>query len=245
MRSRNSWIVMAVAALVAAPLLIVYASRGERMAAMPAAAGGTGATTQAKSTPPPPEPEKPAPVAPVAPTAAPLTEPVPLPPAPAPEPGASAPAGGAQNVLYDLNKLPRPVQRMLEQIVVAAQSGDIEQMRPVLETNELKPMVAAAAVDDPIAFWKKTSADGQGRDVLATLLNVLSAGFVRVKDGKEDMYIWPYFAETDLSKLSPAQLVELYRVLPASQAVPMQRAGKYSYYRVGIAADGVWHYFLQ
>jgi hypothetical protein len=73
-------------------------------------------------------------------------------------------------VLYDFNALPNPVKRMLQQIADAAQSGDIEKMRPVFESNELKPMVTTAYVDDPIAFWKKASADGTGRDVLAAIL---------------------------------------------------------------------------
>src|SRR3990172_8446398 len=72
--------------------------------------------------------------------------------------------GQAPKVLYDFNALPDPVKRMLEQIVVAAESGEIETMRPGLESNELKPMIAAAYVEDPIEFWKKASADGAGRD---------------------------------------------------------------------------------
>src|SRR4030067_1907410 len=48
--------------------------------------------------------------------------------------------GQAPKVLYDFNALPDPVKRMLEQIVVAAESGEIETMRPGLESNELKPM---------------------------------------------------------------------------------------------------------
>jgi hypothetical protein len=241
MHSRNKWIMVALAALVSVTLVIVYANRGERVAAIPAVTSSTGATIQAKSATPPTVPEveaaKPAPVTGTAP------EPLPAPPVPLPEQSASP--APAPDVLYDLSQLPPPVQKMLEAIVVAAQSGDIEKMRPVLESNELKPMVAAAAVNDPIAFWKKASADGAGREVLAGLLNVLSTGFVRVKEGKEEMYVWPYFAETDLTTLTPPQAVDLYRMLPAAQAVSMQRSGKYSYYRVGIAADGVWHYFLQ
>ena len=151
----------------------------------------------------------------------------------------------APEVLYDFNALPDPVKRMLEQIVVAAESGEIETMRPVLESNELKPMVTTAHVDDPIAFWKKASGDGTGRDVLAAMLNVLSSGFVRVGQGKDEMYVWPYFAETDLAQLTPAQDVELYRVVAPSLAVPMKKSGKYSYYRLGISPNGVWHYFLQ
>jgi hypothetical protein len=158
---------------------------------------------------------------------------------------ASEKAAGAPEALYDFNALPDPVKRMLEQIAEAAQSGEIENMRPVLESNELKPMVAADYVEDPISFWKKESADGSGRDVLAALLDVISSGFVRVGQGRDEMYVWPYFAETDLSKLTPAQEVEFYRVVSPALAVPMKKDGKYSYYRLGISPTGVWHYFIQ
>lgn len=158
---------------------------------------------------------------------------------------ATAAPGQAPKVLYDFNALPDPVKRMLEQIVVAAESGEIETMRPVLESNELKPMVATAHVDDPIALWRKESADGSGRDVLAAMLDVVSSGYVRMGQGDQEMYVWPYFAETGLSGLSPSQEVELYRIVPPSLAAAMKRSGKYSYYRLGIAPNGVWHYFLQ
>lgn len=151
----------------------------------------------------------------------------------------------APKVLYDFNALPDPVKRMLEQIVVAAESGEIETMRPVLDSNELKPMITAAYVEDPIEFWKKASADGAGRDVLAAMLNVIASGFVRVGQGQDEMYVWPYFAEIDLATLTPSQEVDLYRIVPSSLAVPMKKAGKYSYYRLGISPNGVWHYFIQ
>jgi hypothetical protein len=167
-------------------------------------------------------------------------------PAPAkPAPQAAAPAGNAPEVLYDLNLLPKDIKSTLEDIVVAAQSGNIDDMLPVLEQNELPPMLSAAAVPDPIAFWKKASADGQGRDVLAAMLNVFSSGFVRKGSGKDVMYIWPYFAEIDLKALTPAQEVELYRLMPVAQALAMKQSGKYTYYRAGIGSDGVWHYFMQ
>lgn len=158
---------------------------------------------------------------------------------------AAAAADQAPKALYDFNALPDPVKRMLEQIAAAAQSGEIENMRPVFESNELKPMVATAHVEDPIALWKKESADGSGRDVLAAMLDVVSSGYVRMGQGDQEMYVWPYFAETGLSGLSPSQEVELYRIVPPSLAVAMKRSGKYSYYRLGIAPNGVWHYFLQ
>ena len=157
----------------------------------------------------------------------------------------ASPQAGASQVLYDFNALPDPVKRMLTQIAGAAESGDIEAMRTVFESNELKPMVATSFVDDPIAFWKKESADGTGRDVLAAMLNVLSTGYVRVGQGKDEIFIWPYFAATDLAKLTPAQEVELYRIVPPALALPMKKSGKYSYYRLGVSPTGVWQYFLQ
>jgi hypothetical protein len=157
----------------------------------------------------------------------------------------ASPQAGASQVLYDFNALPDPVKRMLKQIAGAAESGDIEAMRTVFESNELKPMVATSFVDDPIAFWKKESADGTGRDVLAAMLNVLSTGYVRAGQGKNEIFIWPYFAATDLAKLTPAQEVELYRIVPPALAIPMKKSGKYSYYRLGVSPTGVWQYFLQ
>jgi len=74
----------------------------------------------------------------------------------------TASQAGNPKVLYDFDALPDPVKRMLRQIASAAESGDIEAMRPVFESNELKPMVTISFVDDPIAFWKKASADGKG-----------------------------------------------------------------------------------
>jgi hypothetical protein len=209
----------AFAALVAGTIFIVYAYREELAA--PGAAGAADQPSAATETAKP----KDAPAQPKAP---------------------AAPQGGAAPVvLYDFDALPDPIKNTLQDIVEAAQSGDIDEMLPVLQENELPPMLAAAAVSDPIAFWKKASVDGQGRDILAAMLNVFSSGFVRTGEGKDAMYVWPYFAEMDLSKLTPAQKVELFRIVPAAQALEMMKSGKYTYYRAGIGGDGVWHYFLQ
>ncbi|MBM3544056.1 MAG: hypothetical protein FJX44_06070 [Alphaproteobacteria bacterium] len=161
------------------------------------------------------------------------------------ENGQGAGAGATPEVQYDFAALPPPVQRMAERIADAAQSGDIEQMRIVFESNELKPMVADDYVEDPIALWKTQSVDGTGRDILAAMLNALASGYVKTGAGHDEMYVWPYFAEMDLSKLTPKQEVELYRIVPADQAAAMKKDGKYTAHRLGISAHGVWHYFLQ
>ena len=148
-------------------------------------------------------------------------------------------------VIYDPGTLPDPVQRMLGKIVSAAQTGNLEAMRTALEANELKPMVAAAHVSDPIDYWNKQSADGTGRDVLAAMLNIITSGGVLTGKGHDAMYVWPYFAETDIAKLTPPQLVEFYRVVPPKAAAAILKSGKYDYYRLGISPAGVWHYFIR
>jgi hypothetical protein len=163
-----------------------------------------------------------------------------------PDPEAEAAlARTSPTVLYDATATPKLVQRILRMIVLAAETGDIEEMRAVLESNELKPMVAAKHIDDPIAYWKAQSVDGTGRDILATMLDILSTGFVLKGKGDTGMYIWPYFAEIDLTTLTPKEQVELYRLVPPKQAKAMMASGEYTGYRLGVAPNGIWHYFLK
>jgi hypothetical protein len=245
--SRTKIVMAAFAALVAGTLLIVYAQWGEddsRAAVQrgqeisPAAEADRPQATAASEASKPeaapaPKPESDAPKS---------EGESATPPAP---PGAEAPPPGTPEVIYDFNRLPDEIRDTLQRIVVVAQNGNIDDMLPVLEENELPPMLSATAVSDPIAFWKKNSADGQGRDILAAMMNVFSSGFMRKGEGKDVMYIWPYFAEMDLTKLTPAQEVDFYRVVPPPLGVEMKKSGKYSYYRAGIGTDGVWHYFLR
>jgi hypothetical protein len=234
----------AFAALVAVTIFLVYAYRDRQPS--PGVTAASEAVAAPAETPPP---AAPAPESAEAKDQDPALEP--LEPAGTAKPPAKAPAqaatpgGAAGEVLYDPNVLPDPIKNTLQGIVVAAQSGNIDEMLPVLQENELPPMLAPTAVSDPIAFWRKASADGEGRDILAAMLNVFSSGFVRTGDGRDAVYVWPYFAEMDLSKLTPEQEVELFRIVPAAQALEMKKSGKYTYYRAGIGGDGVWHYFLQ
>jgi hypothetical protein len=240
--SRTKIVMAAFAALVAGTLLIVYAYRGED--------GSRAATQNGQEISPASEVDRPQAMA-ASEAAKPEAAPAPKPESDAPKsesatpPGAEAHPPGTPEVIYDFNRLPDEIRDTLQSIVVAAQSGNIDEMLPVLEENELPPMLSATAVSDPIAFWKKASADGEGRDILAAMMNVFSSGFMRKGEGKDVMYVWPYFAEMDLTKLTPAQEVDFYRVVPPPLGVEMKKSGKYTYYRAGIGADGVWHYFLK
>ncbi len=144
----------------------------------------------------------------------------------------------------DVSKLPHEVQRMRQAILQAAMSGDIEELRVPIDMNELHPIFAKERTPNPIAYLKSVSADGNGREMLAILFNVLTTGYAIKNAGtKDEMIVWPYHAAISLSALSPGQEVEIYKFLPPARVKEMAAAGKYSFYSVGIGRDGVWHYF--
>jgi len=151
------------------------------------------------------------------------------------------------DITYGTAKLPAPVAEMREAILAAVRAGNIEELRHAFELNELKPELGPEPVGDPVAYWKKISGDGEGREVLAVLAEILDAGYVAVPLGRDlennRIYVWPYFAEVPPQKLTPAQQVELLRLVPPAAAKEMMQTGKYTYWRIAIGADGTWHHF--
>jgi len=148
-------------------------------------------------------------------------------------------------IITDLSRLPVPVARMRERILEAARSGDLEKLLLVMQSNETLPVFSFGDEKDPIAFWRANFPDSDGVEILATLIQILETGFVHVARGTpQDMYVWPYFAQTPLKDLSRGQKVELFRIVTGSDYKEMAAFGAYSFYRVGIAPDGVWHYFV-
>ena len=148
-------------------------------------------------------------------------------------------------IITELSRLPVAVARTRERILQAARSGDLEKLLLVMQSNETLPVFSFADEKDPIAFWKANFPDSDGVEILATLIQILETGFVHVAAGTpQDMYVWPYFAQTPLKDLSRDQKVELFRIVTGSDYKEMNEFGAYSFYRVGIAPDGVWHYFV-
>jgi hypothetical protein len=47
-----------------------------------------------------------------------------------------------------------------------------------------------------------------------------------------------------LKELTPPQKVELFKVVTGSDYRAMQDFGAYIFYRLGIAPDGTWHFFV-
>jgi hypothetical protein len=152
--------------------------------------------------------------------------------------------GDTPEILYDIEELPEPVRTTRDAILKAARSGDIENLRMVLERNELMPLVARTRPKDPIAFWKAQSPDGRGLPVMADMIEIMEAGYVRLNAGSADeRYVWPFFAVVPLDELSPAETVQLYQLVGPKKAKAMLDDKAYRSYRSAIGPDGTWHYF--
>ena len=156
-------------------------------------------------------------------------------------------ASATSEVHYGTAGLPQPVADMREAILAAVRSGRIEDLQHAWELNELKPDVGEPLTGDPVAHWKRISGDGNGREILAALGEILDAGYAVLPLGRDlennRLYVWPYFAEVPLAKLTPPQEVELLRLVTPVMLEAMRKVGKYTHWRVVIGADGTWHSF--
>lgn len=143
--------------------------------------------------------------------------------------------------------LPPAAADMYEAILSAVHSGRIEDLKLAYELGELRADLGDVPVSDPVAHWKALSADGEGREILAIVADLFAIGPAAVRRGKDPennaVYVWPYLAELPLDTLSPAQQVDLLRIVPAQDAKAMRAGKTYTGWRLTIGADGLWHAF--
>lgn len=156
------------------------------------------------------------------------------------------PNGPLPEVVYDLDRLPEPVRRIHNLIIEACKTGDVEKLRPLIDTGEDGTQLSLGGIEgDPIAFLRDLSGDKEGTEILAILEEVLSAGYVHMDAGTpNDMYVWPYFFAVPLERLTPSQKVELFKIITAGDYDDMKAYGSYIFYRVGITPEGRWSFFV-
>jgi len=161
-----------------------------------------------------------------------------------PQPAAT-PTGDAPEIITDLARLPPPVARMRERILAAARSGELHRLVSVMQSSATLPVFSVNRGLDPITYWKSNYPDSDGVEILATLIDILDTGFVHVDEGKpQDMYVWPYFARLPLKTLTASQKVDLFKIITGSDYKEMLAAGAYNFFRIGIASDGSWRFFV-
>lgn len=150
------------------------------------------------------------------------------------------PSKAAEPEIISTESLPDLTLNMYTALLEAASNGDLEEVRDLFESNELAPVLSEEHISDPLAYWKKTSQDGTGRDIMASLAEVLSLPPVKTKAGH---FIWPYLAALPLKTLTPKQQIDLFRLVGPKQAIEMLNSGTYTYYQTEIGKDGTWHHF--
>lgn len=154
--------------------------------------------------------------------------------------------GPLPEVIYDLERLPPDVKRMHQLLIEAAKSGDIEKLRPLIGLGDDMTQLSLAGIEgDPIEHLKSLSGDAEGREILAIMEEVLSAGYVHLDaGGAEELYVWPYFFAIPLDRLDARQHVELFKIVTAGDYDDMKTFGTYIFYRLGITPDGRWAFFV-
>lgn len=145
--------------------------------------------------------------------------------------------------------LPDQVTETRDLILAAARSGRLDELQTVIDHRDLPVQVGAAPGVGPLDHLRAASADGAGREILAILLNLLVNDPVSLPIGRDvennAVYVWPALAERDLSELTSADDVELYRLMPVAEAKAMIAAGKWTWWRLAISADGTWLSFMR
>jgi hypothetical protein len=139
-----------------------------------------------------------------------------------------------------------PAADMRAAILEAVHSGHIEDLRQAIELNEIAPVIGDGAEGDPIATLRKASRDGDGRDVLAALGRILDEDWIALPLGRDIennlVYVWPRYAETGLARASADDVAALIPIVPAAHLASTLEKGIYDGWRIGIAADGTWHF---
>ena len=163
-----------------------------------------------------------------------------------PAPGKPAPGAPPAAVLRDVADLPAPVRKMRERLVEAAASGDLSRLRELMGSGTGQTLVATGdQPQDPVAAIREMSGDPDGYEILASMLDILTTGFVRLNPGTPDeVYVWPYFVARPLADLTPPEKVELMRIVTAGDYADMQEFDGYNFYRIGIAPNGQWRFLL-
>lgn len=150
------------------------------------------------------------------------------------------------DVIRDLSTLPANVAQMRTALIEAAVTGDIESLRPIIKRQSMPPVVSFGDVSDPIEYLRQSSNDGEGRELLAIMIELLESPFsvMPPADGEPAIYVWPAYSTNDLQNLTPTELVDVYKIVSHMDLEEMQLYGGWYFFRVGIDANGEWRYFV-
>jgi len=146
--------------------------------------------------------------------------------------------------------LPRAVGDMRAAMLQAVASGRLDELKALVELNEIAPDFGTGTRGDPIAIWRAQSGDGTGRDVLEALGRVLASRPALEPLGPDiennKLYVWPYLAVHRVDVPLSAEEVADAAVVGTPAEVAALKAGQpWLGWRVTISPEGVWHAFYR
>lgn len=147
----------------------------------------------------------------------------------------------------DLAALPAPVAAIRDKILAALDKNDVEALRIPIDWNEVRPLFAKSgtfkAGTDPIEILKTLSFDGKGRETLSILRKILAQPYVKITRGPVTIYEWPAFASKPDALANAEEAQTRWECVRFADLSRSNAEGKPRPARIGIASDGVWHYF--
>lgn len=145
---------------------------------------------------------------------------------------------------FELNEMPPDVgQGPGEDALAYLKSLSTSTPPPPQPPVTAEPKAPAASPANPVAVNAATA--GDGRDILEAIGKILKLPPTVVPAGRDfennGIYVWPYLAELDLSKLRDSEAADLAALVGAEAAAKMITSKRWTYWRIAIGADGTWH----
>lgn len=149
--------------------------------------------------------------------------------------------------IADLTLLPAAVARIRDKILAACETGDVEALRMPIDWNETRPLFARSgafkAGTDPIEILKALSFDRKGRETISLIRAIFAEPYVKIMRGPTTLYEWPAFARHPGPPANQEDALARWRCMRFADLARANAEGRPRATRIGIAADGVWHYF--
>lgn len=157
--------------------------------------------------------------------------------------------------ITDPASLPDAVADMRARLLQAARTGDIRKLARLADPGEggtqLTIFTGEASGDDDepagdaLDYIEQAAQDPSSVEALAIMIDILETDPVLFAPGTSDAtYVWPWFWARSPSGLTPPEVVELLQVVTWFDLEEMRINDSYTFYRLGIAPDGRWRFFI-
>jgi hypothetical protein len=149
-------------------------------------------------------------------------------------------ASDASTVSEPVSELPSPVLGTREGILNAAESGDYEPLRPLVDVEVFLSDFGFGS-QDPVGRWHEL-----GPKPLETMAVLLTMPHTVRETNEGTLYQWPRFgADSHAGDMSPEERALLEKIMTDAELeeVILPELG-YTGPRLGILADGTWWFFI-